>query len=424
MTRRTSDRPTRRITPQALWIVAATLILLIGGTVTAMTWPAPVSAADAPTPSPTTVTEDQRENQRWIAINDALAAGDREAFLAQSTGTARDTLARWWDGTKAIGWDTAVMTPWDETIVYLGARLTHAPAPVRGDGTEDAGLALLQGGYYETTWQDGLIATITPYAQPKPWDESAIHAIAGAGVTVFGRADEAGLIDATLPVAERAAAAALAEVRALGGTVPVSGFLVAVTDDDAALARWQFGDGQVWDMEIAGFAMPTNRPAEAAPWIAPTVAVGPAHSGTITAVGPLSADERLDTLTHEFIHVLHHAATASATDAAPVSVAEGLANWVTSRALDTRASFDYPDVRDAVATRGVDAFSDEQMRDADAWIGYAAAESFYAYIAAAGGDPWALAVSAENSGESLPAAALRQNAAFTADAWAAWVAQY
>ena len=106
----------------------------------------------------------------------------------------------------------------------------------------------------------------------------------------------------------------------------------------------------------------------------------------------------------------------------PVAVSEGFASWATAEALGTSPGYQLLPVRAAIAAHGAEAFSDAELRDGDAWIGYAAAESFYAFVAASGGDPWALAVAAENSAEALPTAAERQNPAITTEAWIAWVA--
>ncbi len=404
------------------WIVSGLAVLIAGGALSAFTWPTPVPVGE-PRPAATTpVSAPAGRDAVWARANSALAAGDRDAFLDIAVGDARDALAHWWDATAVLGRDTAVITPWNDAYVYLGAALDHAPRIARGIGDDDGGLVQVQGGYYDTTWQGDRLATLSPTPEPAPWDDTALTARRADAVTLYGATDEAWLLDDNLAVAADAAERARRVVTDIGGTPLVDGFLVALTDDAERMRRWQFGQGTGWAMEVAGFAVTRARPADAEPWIPAEVATGQGSSGVVLVLGPRSAGQRLDTFTHEFVHALHYAAAPHTEGEVEDATAEGIAEWATARSGASADRFDEPEVRRVIAELGVEAFSNTRIRSADAWTAYAAAASFYAFVDAAGGDAWRLAVDAQRSGGPLAAAAARQDPAFTAEAWQAWIA--
>lgn len=405
------------------WMAAGVAVLIAGGALSAITWPAPVAVGE-PRPAATAraTPVPPGRDAVWTRANAALAANDRDGFLDIAVGDARDALARWWDATAVLGRDVAVITPWNDAYVYLGAALDHAPRVARGIGDDDGGLVQLQGGYYDTTWEGDRLATLSPTAEPAPWDDTALTARRADRVTLYGAADEAGLLDDNITVATDAAERARQIVTDLGGTPLVDGFLVALTDDDDRMRRWQFGQRAGWAMDIAGFAVTRARPADGEPWIPAEVATGPGSSGAVLVLGPRSADQRLDTFTHEFVHALHYAAAPRSEGEVEDATAEGIAEWATARSGASADRFDEPDVRRVIAEHGVEAFSNTAIRSADAWTAYAAAASFYAFVDAAGGDAWRLAVDAQRSGGPLAAAAARQDPAFTVEAWQAWIA--
>ena len=418
---------------KTIWAGAGAIALAIAGAFTAITWPHEVATgavAEVPgivTAQPPLIPErdasgDDERQSIWDGMNQAMLAKDRDAFLSHTTGEATTQLATWWDGTSTIGWDVAAISPWDDYTVILGAQLAFAAHPERGSGADDAGLQLIQGFYYDVEWDGELISSITPYTEPMPWDEGPLYAARSGHVVLFGAADEQALVDANLAQAEASAQMALTEVHKLGGDVPMDGFVAAITDDSSRLSRWQFGAGQQWDMDVAGFAMPTYRPPSSAPWLDPRIATGDASSGTIVAVGPLSADQRSETFTHEFLHALHLTAAPTSESQPSVAVMEGFAEWATADSGAGEFSYLRPDVKDAVARSGTGAFSDDALRASDAWLGYGAAGSVYGFVQASGGDAWRLAVDAQRSGADLFTVAQAQNPALTPDAWQAWVA--
>ncbi|WP_040167686.1 hypothetical protein [Microbacterium gorillae] len=404
------------------WALGVAAALVAVAVTAGVTWPAPVALAEpAPSPSVSASAISGDRAAVWDELNTALAEKDRAGFLAHASGAAAQALARWWDGTTAIGWDTAAITPWDDATVVLGAELAFAPSSARGSGTPDAGLDLLQGSYYRVTWDDsGALATFEPYFAPLPWDGGPLHVARAEHVVLFGASDEAALIDAELATAEQSAVLALDELKALGGQVPVTGFLAAITDSTERLTRWHFGDDAEWDMAVAGFAGSAFRPPRDEPWLPARIATGEVSSGTIVCLGPLSRDQRVETFTHEFLHALHYAAVSTGATGAPQAVMEGFAEFATARSgADADRSTDSR-VTAAIADRGTAAFSDEALRSTDAWIAYAAAASVYAWVADAGGDPWRLAVTAQSEAQDLMTAAAAQNPALTPAAWQAW----
>lgn len=422
-----AERPKRR--GRLAWTLGAVAALIAFAVVMALTWPYPIPLAKAAEywgddshgqSTMPAATDEQAEY--WSGINDAMLKKDRERFLSYATGTAVDQLALWWDNTTAIGWDVAAITPWDDTTVLLGAQLAFAAHPERGSGANDSGLELIQGYYYTVTWTDDKISSIVPYDRPAPWDEGPIYVARAAHVVLIGMEDERALVDANLAVVEQGGADALGLIARYVKDLPLDGFVAAVTGSADRMHRWQWGDNPAgWDMEIAGVAMATSRPHQPEPWLDPRIATGDNASGTFLVLGPLSADQRLETATHEFLHAVHRTGAPEEKDSA-FAVPEGFAEWGTMETGASKRYYTYPEVRQAIASQGAGAMSDTALRSKDAWIAYAAAASFYAFVAANGGNPWELASDGRTEGTDLPTAAAKQNPAFTVAAWQAWVA--
>ncbi|MCG1037895.1 hypothetical protein, partial [Polaribacter sargassicola] len=105
------------------------------------------------------------------------------------------------------------------------------------------------------------------------------------------------------------------------------------------------------------------------------VAVGDATSGVLVMMGPLSAEDRLATFTHEFAHGLHYAAAPlTSFDAPPVAVYEGFATYIELRTGITDIRWlQEQEVKDLVASQGVAALSDQALTEGDdAWLSYIA----------------------------------------------------
>ena len=369
----------------------------------------------------------------WMSMNEALRAKDRETFLSYSEGEAREQLELWWDNTTKIGWTTAYLLPAVGSDLgegaLLGMELTFAQTPLRGSGNADAGYRLTQAFSYDITTvgtgDDMRITTFEPQ-WAMPWDEGPIHVERREHVVLYGMADERALIEATVDVAEEGARLALSTITDLGGSTPMTGFVSGITGDQERMSRWEYGgEDPGWDIEVAGYAEPTVRPPNRSDFLEDDIATGDRTSGVLVMMGPYSAEQRLVTFTHEFAHGLHFAAAPLGGYAQPpTALFEGFATYVEVAAgLAPTDIFRIPEVKAAIAAEGIDAFSEENLRDDDAWIGYAAAGSYFQFLAVHGGDPWELAVAGSDSTEE-DLVAIADDERFSEAAWQAWVAGY
>ncbi|MEJ1092464.1 hypothetical protein [Microbacterium istanbulense] len=421
--------------------LAATAAVVAGSAVTALVaWPAsppPGPAADFETPPdgapwlPEVVSDAAQYPAAWGSMNEALRAKDRETFLSYAEGDAREQLALWWDNTTKIGWATAYILPATgpdgEEAALLGAGLGFEQRPVRGGGNADAGYRLTHGfGYDITTSGDGedmRITSIEPQA-PMPWDEGEIHVARREHVVLYGMADERDVVEANVDVAEEAARLALATITDVGGETPMVGFVSGITDDAERMHRWEYGDGGAeWEMEVAGYAQPALRPPARSDFLEDDIATGDETSAVLMMLGPLSADQRLETFLHEFAHGLHFAAAPLPSHAQPpTAVFEGFAVYAeVASGVAPREMFGYPEVTDAIAREGIATFSDENLRDEDAWIGYVAAGSYFAFLADTWGDPWQLAIDGIDASEP-DLVGIVGDERFSEAAWQAWIA--
>lgn len=432
--------------------------LLLAGIYWAVMWPrVPTSgpAADAQGEYAPWTYDDPvglEQDAMWEEMNTALLEKDREKFLSWATGDAVAQLGQWWDNTTAIGWDVAAISPTDYGVdedgtqeVLLGAQFAFAAHPERGSGNSDAALNLIQGFQYDVTFEptadegssfddyneDGSlkedtsempkITSIVPAGDPNPWDEGPIHVAKRDHAVLFGMADESALVDANADAAEESAVIALDTIRAMGGDLPLDGFVSAITDDTARFERWLYGTGTQWDMDVAGFARPTYRPAMPATYLDPSIATGFDTSGTLVVMGPLSGDGRERTFVHEFAHALHHTAAPGAFIDPPAAVMEGFARYFEWTAGMSEPRFTEPRVSDAIAQYGADAFGDEALKSTDASVAYEAAGSYYQFAASKGVSPWELALSARTGfGGLVGYAELHEGVSIPE--WQAWVA--
>lgn len=444
----------------ALVGIAALLVTVLTIVVAWPRVPASGPAADLPSRyAPWLDTESETpETALWASMNDALRNKDRDAFLAHATGDAVEQLGRWWDNTTAIGWETAAISPnggedpeTGAQGVILGAQFGFAAHPVRGSGSSDADLDLIQGFTYTVTFapaadgsstsrprsfdqynDDGTlkeevaveprtITSIVPTNSPNPWDEGDLHVAQRDHVVLFGLSDEAALIDQTADLAESSAITALDTVRAMGGDLPQEGFVSAITGDESRFERWRYGAREPGEMKAAGYARPTLRPVGPASWLDSTIATGFDTSGTLVVMGPLSVDQRESTFVHEFAHALHFTAAPSLMTSDPKAVMEGFARYTEWAAGVEQPGLSDPRVSSAIAEKGADAFSDEALSSADAWIGYEAAGSYYEFVAEKGHSPWEMALQTRNGFAGLIGYA-EQNPDVSIAAWQEWAA--
>ncbi len=374
----------------------------------------------------------------WMELNDAMAAGDREAFLAFADGDeAKESLARWWDGTKAIGWDLGYALPsarYEESTgstidqITLGAQLAFSAHADRGSGLSSAGLKLTQSFNYDVSYSvnDGdtlKISAVTPTADSRmPWDDGEVYAAKRDHVVLFGLASEKALIDGTVEEAEAAAKLALDKTKQMGGDPPLDGFVAAITDSEDAFSRWYGPDQVVFD--VAGIATQTLKPASTAMEIDPEIAVGEGNSGMIVTMSPKSADDRTAVFVHEFAHVIHE--TAAPDEQAFVighsQKVEGFARFFENYAGVGNGYFGDPRTAQNILNLGEGALSDDIFNSEDAHLFYSAAGSYYQFVADTGGDPWKVALG-WNSDQSLLQLGTARGAQFDLAHWQEWVRQ-
>lgn len=430
----------RRSPAKPIIATLTALVVLASGGWAVSQWPAIVAsgpAADFASPDPQApwmpdhVPDSAQHPQAWVSMNESLRDGDREAFLSYAEGEARTQLELWWDNTAKIGRATAYIVPTVGTDggegAFLGAELAFSSRPLRGSGDLDAGYRLTQGfGYDITTTGDGDDLRLTAFEpwMPMPWDEGPLHVAKRDHVVLYGMADESELVEATADTAEQGAVLAIETITDLGGSVPMSGFVSGITADQNRMDRWQFGDDvPEGDPHIAGYATATNRPFSRSDLFEPDIAVGDRTSGVLVMMGPLSADQRLSTFTHEFAHGLHYAASPlSSYDEPPISVYEGFATYIELRTgLIDRDWLRDTRLRSLVARLGADALVDDAFAEEDAWLSYLAAGSYYLFLAENGGDPWRLALDGAGvAGRDL--VEITGDPAFGEEKWQAWIA--
>lgn len=408
---------------------AKIIIVSIGGGILALLlvvalllWPRPPAvgaAADMPIPTSdeyhamsTGALDVAETDVVWTEMNAAMEAGDRDAFLARASGDALAFLGRWWDNTKAIGWDVAVITPADsydddtDRTILLGAEFSFAPSQARGNGNPDAGLHQVQGGYYSITLSstdaEATIAAIEPLYQPQPWDEGTLHVVKRDHVVVFGHADEASTVDRFVDEAEGAAVTAFDTLKKIGGEAALTGFVTVITGDAARQQRWEYGTAVPDAIDVAGFHSSMYRPPQQEPWLRGDVATGSdITSGSYILLGTLGFDSARATLVHEYAHALHTAAAPSLADYKPIAVMEGFAEYFEWTAGVSEARFTDPRISSVIADEGFDAFSDYRLRAEDAFIGYYSAGSYYAFLAERGAPIWDLALTWRAGGTGM-----------------------
>ena len=423
-----------------LIIAGATLALIavIGGA-TALTWPAtPAEGEFAELPNgyndAMTANEfgEQVTGAAWaVDISNAMQNDDREAFLAHSSGAAREKMAKWWDNTKAIGWDLgyAVHAPTDDgpSQLLLGVELAFSSHPVRGSGSPDAGLILTQNFPYTLTTDgegDDLVITDWEPLLPMPWDDGDIYVAKRDHVVLYGLESEKALVDANIETAEEAAVLALDTLERIGGQAPIDGFVSAITDSDDNFDGWLGRDELDWTMDVAGFAASTQRPSFVIDNVVPPgVATGFESSGSLVVMGPLSADSRLGVFVHEFAHVMHESAVPYSMSAGVLSPApvEGFARYFEVAAGVTDGYFNNPSVSQLISGEGESAMTEEALRNKDAHLAYDVAGSFYQYVEDSGGSAWQLALDRDN-GLTMGQRAKEQNQEFSEAGWQAWAA--
>lgn len=413
------------------------LLLLVAGN-TALSWSSAPTGASADIPTDWSSDwldgQDRSLNSFTVAwekdMNEALQSGDKDLFLANAEGNAKEMLGFWWDGTREIGWDYAFAGYGRDFdgIEYLdlGMKLGFAAQPVRSSGSPDAGLDLTQMFVYELTLEgegdDAILTDLVP-RQPMPWDEGPIYVQKRDQVVLFAAEDERALVDATIDIAQEAAADTFALIEQIGGEAPTEGFTAAITDDQAMFDRWPGSHEGLQEMEIAGFAASTSRPGQRTEFMPPEIATGSYSSGTWVGMGPKSADRRKAVFVHEFAHAVHESALPydyyAYLDLGPV---EGFAQYVEELVSGGGVYEMDPRAKEFILANGEYAISKETLRSADAYLGYWAASSYFHFVEAAGGSAWQIAMD-RDEGLTMSQRAKMQGPEFGTEDWLDWVTQ-
>ncbi|MGX5695410.1 hypothetical protein ACWKWP_04360 [Agromyces soli] len=338
-------------------------------------------------------------------MNLALDAGDREAFLAPADGAARDALGLWWDNMAALGSTGGAV--WPETFaaagekpnrMLLGAALPFAESSANGSGRARAGQRVVQGVPYSVViTSDGngsaRITAFEPADHPWPWDEGPIYAVQSGHSTVYGLEEERALVDAAAAVVEQSAVEALeiADERS-EEEIPLAGFTVAITDDEARFQRWRGGkrDDEGAGFKAGGVAQSTALPTFAGYGMPDDLAHDDYASTMLVALGPGSAVARADATRHEFMHVIQHTMAPvipGFTDISP-AVSEGFARYfgeyVPAGAPDGGPAR-FGQYRKALDEFGAEVEATEVYSGLG---GYELAASKFHYLDASGADAW------------------------------------
>ncbi|MBS3183153.1 hypothetical protein [Leucobacter manosquensis] len=435
-------RRNRRARLAQLIVIGATVLCLgVAGSVAALNWPTPYPAGEAAAvpagdTTPAWVEEDydaetSSYDQAWFDMNEALQQHDRELFLSYAEGDAQAQLALWWDNLSALGWTTGFIAPNTDAdgsqLVNIGVDLGFPANEMRGSGAADAGLILTQGSYYRITTTgsgDSLrITSFVPRDVIQPWDDGKIYVERRDHVVLFALEDERELVTRTIDEAEEAAVTTLELATRMGGDVPQTGFTSGITASNERLERWRYGNLEKPEGEIdaAGFARSSYRP-QGSEIIDPSIATGQATGGTTVVLGPGADFDRRAVFIHEFAHAIHYTAAPSQSWATSTAALEGFARYA-EYASGAAQFIAYPELKAAVASLGVDVFSDERIyQEAGALEAYDAAGSYYLFVAENGGDPWALAVDSVTEGRPISEVAAASSAALSAENWQLWVA--
>lgn len=365
--------------------------------------------------------------QAWKDMNLALQKKDRDLFLSHAEGDALQQLALWWDNMEAIGFTTGYVLPTGNQV-SIGVDLGFPANELRGSNTADAGLILPFGQDYEVTTEerddDIVITSFRQIGAPMPWDEGELYVAKRDHAIVYGLADERSLVDSSADSAEAAASKLLEMATQLGSTVPQKGFISAVTAQEERLQRWHATSEGL--TEISGFARAAFQPSAPSSIMDPRLASGGRIGGTSVVLGPSAFSEGPDytgaVFIHEFAHALHNSALTTRDGTTRIAPFEGFARWVEWQS--GYGQFTPSDaLKQHVAALGAGAFANEVIDNNNtASLGYQAAGSYYMFVAQNGGDPWALAIDAARSFESLDRVATTQNPAFDVAAWQQWMA--
>lgn len=196
-----------------------------------------------------------------VRMTEAMMGGDREAFVAFGANAAvAEHLGRFWDDTKAIGWEVGAVDNNAFGADYLVSDSIEFSLPLGTDAqrVDRDGVAkkLTTGlGYYVTWSDDGQISTLEPLI-PMPWDTAeGSHIERRDNVSVYGFADEAALIASSADEIQARANhvftnASLASAAQLGSVSKSAVFLTADPDRYVTMTDRPSPEGGLGEQEV------------------------------------------------------------------------------------------------------------------------------------------------------------------------------
>ena len=383
----------------------------------------------------------------YTELNTALQTQDRELFFSYVSGDAVAPLTRWWDNMDKFGWtmggiSTVEIT--DEWIVpaeegpaevqtIFGAAMGFSAFSPRGSGNRDAGLHFIQGMQYTATISDDEGPKITAWQSGEAkaaWDLADLYVAKGEHSIVAGLPEEQELIDSIVPVADQAAVWVLDDFAAAGREVPLGGFNVFVSEDQANFGQWfLWPQTQEWLFDVAGYAIPMQRPTSSAAGVDPLLATGDSTSTSVVSIGPSAMSDLERILVHEFVHVVHFTESSSSFVSPPRATFEGWARYQDKRfanggsfpGSDSAISYCVANFLSAEAAVPTDA----QLTGPDASCYYELASTLYRYAEVSGYDQYQLAKVANSAGENpLNASSIvapEGVAPLSAEGWVNWL---
>jgi hypothetical protein len=194
-----------------------------------------------------------------------IQAGNETALLELASAAARPALTTWWDNLRAIGFTTGAVIPTasldavhinthgDGTAVVLAG--AHSPLdPVDVNGNPQIPMEHYRIGlHFASPTATGQITSWQPL-DDTPWD-GLLYIRKAAHVVVAGPPSEKALVDATLPVAEAAAAYDVEMMHKVApGFLLQHGFVVFVSSSATVRSSWLTAvpQPQGWPPEFLG----------------------------------------------------------------------------------------------------------------------------------------------------------------------------
>jgi hypothetical protein len=391
----------------------------------------------------------------------ALAAKNRDGFLAPFAASAKPAAASWWDNLAALGFTTgavATLRP-GVTIDRSGNATMTIIAGARSDLDPVNADLKRENAVPTTEYEIGLrlddgaktpVITSWTSVQHAPWDDGkSMYVRRLDTVVVAGYADERAAVDQVADAAKKAADYDIAYYRSVAATLlHQPGFVVFTSASQSVRNLWFSGGTQPrgWTGEADGRSQPLPGISTHLGWAQPVLSTVAAR----VVVRPDLGDQETSTLVHEFIHanLASRAAAYYGADgqSMPAWVSEGIARLIEYTYLSnpdpTLQHYSAQRLKDSLATvpknklTGVPP-TDNQLYggtqdDGRQW--YDVAASVYYYIAFKYSAFKALAAAQESYADGVPFAKVINTVGSNGTAtmydptvirqdWQAWLAQ-